>query len=186
MKIKKIRYHLLFKVFTLLFIVSSAYRCAPSMKYTWSKEGVQGKEFEKIAVIVIGKDFEIRSLVESKVSKDLEQYGITMVKGTSFLGINASKNDWQPDIISKKLKSLGVDGAISISLINIRDKSEFVQGESYVYPSGYYRYGKHIYTTYSRVYTPSYYKDVKEYIVESSLYDVSIEKPREKALLWKG
>ncbi|AUC16292.1 hypothetical protein BTO06_14545 [Tenacibaculum sp. SZ-18] len=156
------------------------------MQYTWSKEGFTGKKFKKIAVIVVSKDYEVRSRVESKIAQDLASEGFEVVKGISFLGPDAPKENWETKKIGEKLRFLGVDGAIGVTLVNIRDKTELIGGDSYLYPSGYYRYGRYIYTTYDRVYNPSYYKDVKEYIVESNLYDVEITSSKEKALLWKG
>ncbi len=160
--------------------------CAPSMEYVWKKNEFTGKKFKKIAVIVISKDYAVRSAVEQQVVQDLRDEGIDAVQGTTFLTPSSTKSDWKTENIAKKLEVLGVDGAIGISLVNVRDRTDYVPGDSYMYPSGYYRYGRYVYRNYDRIYTPSYYENVKEYVIESNLYDVMVTSDKENALLWKG
>ncbi len=166
----------------LFFLVS----CKPQMDYVWSKKDFEGKKINKIAVIAVTKDNAARQLVENRIVNDLKDYGIDAISGLSFLPPNASDSDWETANIAKKLIELDVDGAISVTLLDTKDKTEFVPGQSYMYPNGYYRYGRYIYSSYSNIYSPGYYDQQTEYIIESKLYDVTITSNKENALLWLG
>jgi hypothetical protein len=156
------------------------------MDYVWSKKGFEGKNMKKIAVIVVSKDAAARSTIENRIVNDLKDNGVDAISGLSFLPPNASKSDWETKRIAEKLKELGADGAISVSLISSNDKTEYVSGQSYIYPNGYYRYGRYVYRNYGNVYSPGYYEKQTEYLIESRLYDVTITSDKEKALLWMG
>jgi hypothetical protein len=156
------------------------------MDYVWSKKGFDGKNMKKIAVIVVSKDAAARSTIENRIVNDLKDNGVDAISGLSFLPPNASKSDWETKRIAEKLKELGADGAISVSLISSNDKTEYVSGQSYIYPNGYYRYGRYVYRNYGNVYSPGYYEKQTEYLIESRLYDVTITSDKEKALLWMG
>tara|TARA_B110001454_G_C12617910_1_gene391600 strand:- start:92 stop:727 length:636 start_codon:yes stop_codon:yes gene_type:complete len=160
--------------------------CKPQMDYVWSKKGFDGKNMKKIAVIVVSKDVAARSTIENRIVNDLKDNGVDAISGLSFLPPNASESDWETKRIAEKLKELGADGAISVSLISSNDKTEYVSGQSYIYPNGYYRYGRYVYRNYGNVYSPGYYEKQTEYLIESRLYDVTITSDKESALLWMG
>lgn len=160
--------------------------CKPQMDYVWSKKGFEGKKINKIAVIAISKDFSARESIENRIVNDLKENGINAISGITFLPPNASKSDWETENIAKKLIELGVDGAISVSLLNTRDKTEFVPGQPYMYPNGFYRYGGYVNRVYGNIYSPGYYEQQTEYLIESRLYDVTITSDKEDALLWLG
>jgi len=175
------------KKITLLFGLLLLMGCAPTMDFTWAKDSYLARKFNKIAVVVVSKDQSIRSEVENRVVADLRKNGINAIASiNSFLPVNASKSDWETETIAKKLKQIDCDGAIGISLVNTRDRKDYVPGQSYLYPVGYYRYGRHVYTNYNRVYTPGYYEQSKEYIIEANLYDLTVSTKEEEAMVWKG
>ena len=94
-----------YKIYKVLVCVWSVFllsNCAPSMQYTWSKEGFTGKQFKKLAVVVVSKDYQVRSEVESKIAQDLRNEGFEVVKGITFLGPNAVKSDWETEKIGEK------------------------------------------------------------------------------------
>ena len=170
-------------VLTLLFL---SFGCKPTMDYVWKKDNFNGKKFNKIAVIAVSDDFSVRQEVENGIIRDLKENGIEAISGLSFLPPNAPKSEWEAENIAKKLKAMGVDGALSVNLINKRDRTDYVPGETYVYPTGYYRYGNHIYNNYSRIYNPGYYVEVEEYLIEANLYDVTVTSSKQQALMWTG
>ena len=161
--------------------------CAPTMDYTWSKDNFKEQKINKIAVVVVSKNQAIRQSVESEIASDLRAEGIDAITSIStFLPVNASKEDWTTDAIAKQLEKLGCDAAIGISLINQKDRTDYVPGQSYYSPIGYYRYGRNMYTNYNNVYSPGYYENTKQYIVESNLYNLTISTDAENAMVWKG
>jgi hypothetical protein len=167
-------------------VLFSLISCKPQMDYVWSKKGFEGKKINKIAVIAVSKDNAARQSVENRIVNDLKSNGIDAISGLSFLPPNASDSEWETENIAKKLIDLGVDGAISVTLLDTRDKTEYIPGQSYMYPYGYYRYGRYVYNSYSNIYTPGYYDQQTEYLIESKLYDVTIKSDKENALLWIG
>jgi hypothetical protein len=168
------------------FILFALLSCKPQMDYVWKKDGFNGKKMNKVAVIVVSKDNAARQAIENRIVEDLKGNGIDAISGLSFLPPNATKSDWETENIAKKLISLEVDGAISVTLINTSDKTEYIPRQTYMYPVGYYRYGWNVYNTYDSVYSPGYYEQQTEYLVESKLYDVKVTSDEERALLWIG
>jgi hypothetical protein len=161
--------------------------CAPTMDYTWSKNTFNGKAFTKIGVVVVSNDQAVRSTLENKIVTDLKAQGINAIASiNSFLPVNAKESDWNTEIIASNLKKYNCDAALGISLVNIQDRTDYVSGETYFYPSGYYRYGRHMYTNYNRVYTPGYYEQNREYVIESNLYDLTVNNIEVNAMVWKG
>ena len=161
--------------------------CAPTMDFSWTKNSYEGKTFNKVGVIVVSKDQAVRSTLENKIVLDLKEQGIDAIASiNSFLPVNAPKSDWDTEKIASNLKSYNCDAALGISLVNIQDRTDYVPGEAYFYPTGYYRYGRHIYTNYNRTYSPGYYEQNKEYVIESNLYDLTVNDIEINAMVWKG
>jgi hypothetical protein len=103
--------------------------CAPTMDYTWSQDNFKEQKINKIAVVVVSKNQAIRQSVESEIASDLRAEGIDAITSIStFLPVNASKEDWTTDAIAKQLEKLGCDAAIGISLINQKDRTNMFRG----------------------------------------------------------
>ena len=163
------------------------YGCAPTMDYSWIKNSYEGKTFNKIGVIVVSKDQAVRSTLENKIVLDLKEQGIDAIASiNSFLPANAPKSNWDTAKIASNLKDNNCDAALGISLVDIQDRTDYVPGENYIYPTGYYRYGRHIYTNYNRIYSPGYYEQNREYVIESNLYDLTVDNIEINAMVWKG
>ena len=76
-----------------------------------------------------------------------------------------------------KLQESGVDGFLTIVLLDKNKEESYNPGYSQIEPVGYYRnwYGYYR-TVYGRVYTPGYYSTQTKYYWESNLYNVPGEK----------
>ena len=174
------------KILLAFLSISFLISCNASKEYSWQKKGFEGKTFKKIAVITVGKEYAIRQYVENQVAKDLKEYGIETVLGHKILPVNATEADWKTENIAKIIKELGVDGALGITVVNVRDVTEFTPGSAAhnsIDNGGFY--GGYIYGAYSQVNSTNFYDDVKQYVVESSLYNTK-ETTKKEALLWKG
>ena len=175
------------KLLLFLGVITCFTSCKPTMEYVWSKEGFQGKKFNKLAVIAVSDDNAIRAAVEGEITDRLSAEGIATVEGFDVLPPNATRDDWKPENISKKLQALNVDGVIAIALVNVREREEYVPGTMRPgFGPIYYGYGRHLYRSYDMIYSPGYYRDVKEYVVEASLYDTKDVKDEKEALIWLG
>ncbi|WP_141402395.1 hypothetical protein [Sediminicola luteus] len=176
------------KVFALLATVAFLASCAPTMEYTWDKEGAEAKKFNKIAIITVSKEYIVRRAAEMEIAKDFKKHGIETVMGTDLLPENATKADWAAEKMVKKLKELNVDGAIGVIAGKPRSTEMHVPGAVFDYPSptyGYYDYWGYIFGAYNEVTSPSYTFDRQEMTVEATLYDLTVTDKKEAAI-WKG
>ena len=159
--------------------------CAAAMNSDWRKEGFNGSEFNTVAVIVTGKDRALRVVVENDISKLIQKKGIQTKLGTALFSPANSLKKLEVEEIATVLKKANVDGVITVTLIDVKERSVYASGKVVSYPNGYYRVGKYIYRNYSRVVLPGYYTNVNDYLIESNLYDMSAT-IKQEALLWSG
>ena len=174
-----------FRKVIFLFIVVLFTSCAATMNVDWRKEGFNGAEFETVAVIVTGKDRALRAVVEEDISKLIEKKGIQTKLGTALFSPANSLKNLEVEQIATVLKKANVDGVITVTLLDVKEKSAYTSGKVVSYPDGYVRVGKYIYRNYSRVVLPGYYTNVNDYLIESNLYNMNASSKQE-ALLWSG
>ncbi|MBK7255793.1 MAG: hypothetical protein IPI04_18230 [Ignavibacteria bacterium] len=85
-------------------------------------------------------------------------------------------------MLSLKIKELGVDGAMVLSLMDKRKPNIIFPGSTYYSPySGYYPFNNYYWGTYNTVYSPGYTTKSTEYFLSSNFYDMSNEQ-----LLWSA
>jgi hypothetical protein len=159
--------------------------CGATMNVDWRKEGFKGVEFGTVAVIATGKDRALRTVVEEDISKLIQKKGIQTKLGTElFTPVNSLRN-LEVTEIATALKEANIDGVITVTLLDVKERSNYTSGKIVSYPDGYVRVGKYIYRNYSRVVLPGYYTNVNDYLIESNLYDLKASNKKE-ALLWSG
>ncbi len=83
----------------------------------------------------------------------------------------------------------GYDGAIVVSLLDVKEKTQYVPGQTYYQPAYYGGYGGYYggyrgfygysYNTYGVVSTPGYYVETKNVYIETRLFDINADD-----LLW--
>ncbi len=189
-KIKKIMKRLFTSVM-FLFIVSYLSSCTSvtDMTGTWKKSSVTAKKYNKIAVLGLSGDVVKRSSVENAVVAEFRKYGIPAVAGTDVLpdsfmdsDKDGKADDKNKDAIAAKLKELGVDGSMVLSLLDVKESEHYVPGTAYYSPySGYYPFNSYYWGTYNTVYTPGYTTKSKNYFLSSNFYDMSDEQ-----LIWSA
>ena len=175
------------------FLISSCSGSLTDLSGTWKKPGFSGKKFNKILVVAISNDLVKRSTIESALAKELKQDGINATTSTSVLDLSSIEKSSDGKIDSTKLagvkKSLGdagYDGAIVISLLDIKEKTDYVPGQTYYQPNYYGYYGNYGYgsyafngfynysfNTYSVVNTPGYYVQKTNIFIETRLFDLA-------------
>lgn len=178
---------------SVLFIISislfSSCSSVTEISGTWKKPAVAAKKFSKIAILGLSGDVVKRSIVENAVVAEFRRYGITAVSGTNILpdsfmdsDKDGKADDKNKDAIAKKLKELGVDGAMVLSLMDKKETEHYVPGTTYYSPySGYYPFNNYYWGTYNTVYSPGYTTKSTEYFLSSNFYDMSNEQ-----LLWSA
>jgi hypothetical protein len=164
------------------------------MSGKWKKPGYTGKKFNKILVVAIADDLIKRNSVESAVVSELARENVKATTSTSVLDLSKVNRDNEGKIdstkraeLTKSLSELGYDGAIVISLLDIKEKTEYVPGQTYYQPNYYGAYGRYSYSgfynysfnTYNVVNTPGYYVQKTNIFIETRLFDLLTED-----LLW--
>ena len=151
--------------------------CSPSVKITnsWKSENLPQKSYAKIMVVGMlpEKDRNLRENFENHMVGDLKSRGYNAVSSLIELGPKAFENMNEQEVLDK-LKDYGVDGVITIVLLDKQRERYYIPGR--IYYSPYTIYQRHFwgyYTTiYGRIYTPGYYIRNTKYFWESNFYDM--------------
>jgi hypothetical protein len=171
----------------LLIIVTVLCSCSSSTKIsgTWKKPGYAGANFKKILVVAVTNDPAKRSAVEKSVESTLESHRMNATTSEKFIDFskidknnNGKIDSTKRDEVLKMLADGGYDGALVISLLDVKEQTEYVPGESYYQPSYYDNYVAgysnefygYAYTTYEVVTTPGYFMTTKKIYIESRLF----------------
>lgn len=184
-------------VLTVIFVAALfMYSCSASyteISGTWTKPGYGGKKFNNILVVAISDDIVKRNAVESAMVNELAIDKIKASVSSSILDLskvdkdnNGKIDSSKRDEVIKMITDAGYDGALVISLLDIKEKTQYVPGQNYYQPAyyggygGYYRgfYG-YSYNTYNVVSTPGYYVEKKNIYLETRLFDIKSDE-----MLW--
>ncbi|MEO8210783.1 MAG: hypothetical protein ABI840_09475 [bacterium] len=177
----------------ILFVLSYLYSCSSvtTVSGTWKKPATSAKKYNKIAVIGLSGDIVKRSAVEKAIVSKLLASGINAVAGTSILpdsfvdGDHDGKvDDAKKEAIAAELEKQGVDGALTISLVNVKESEQYVPGTSYYTPySGYYGFNSYYGGAYNMVNTPGYYVKNTNIFLASNFYNLMANN---ESLIWSA
>lgn len=161
--------------------------CSPKLGTSWKEPNYQGKSYQKVVVVGIGGDLTGQRLFENNAVQLLRNNGVYAVSGTTIFPPNLSPKEDDDSEIIEILKKNKIDGVITMSLINENQSQRYVQGQTRAIPTGYVRFGKYYYRTYTHVREPGYYINQNSYLIEAVLYDVSGElKEGDNTMVWTG
>lgn len=166
--------------FTLIFLMS----CTSTMKYTWTNEGYEGRQYQKILVIVESKTQQGRVDAENAIVEVLTKEG---VKATNSLIVfpPVNKNyELSEQEIENKILEGGYDGVLVTSLVDAKTRDVREGGGTYTQPVAY-RYGRRIRTGYVHMQEPEYYRQEKTFVLETQFFDVADHATKE-SVVWSG
>jgi len=168
-------------IFMLIFLSG----CSPTqVTAIWTKYNY-GKKFNRIMVLAVSKNLKIRQAFENEITKLLNEEGIQAVSALKFIPPNTRPRESDQDRIGLNLLRNGIDGVLTINPVQIENKKTYVPGQSYVVPSGHYRFGPYFYSSFRRVYQPGYVVTTSNFILESILYELPIKRQKDgKELVW--
>jgi len=156
--------------------------CGTSTRFTdmWKDPNTTTLAFKKVAVVGITSDQMMRKVAEDElvltISKKREA-----VASYKVLDPNMVKD---PEHAMAKFKELGCDGAITMRVVGVDDKTTYVPG-SYVttsaYPPSYYSFGGYYGYAMPTVYEPGYNVTNRYVMVETHIYSLADDK-----LVWSG
>lgn len=175
---KKITFLLLAVVTILL------WSCSSTMNYTWTKDGYEGRSYEKILVIVEAQTKQGRVNGENAIVAALTKEGVTATNSVSVFPPNENTHDLSEDEIEDRILEGGYDGVLITSLVDARSREVREGGGTYYQPT-YYRYGRHVRRGYVHMQEPEYYRQEKTFVLETQFFDVA-DRANKESVVWSG
>ena len=164
------------KIFTTIVLLLLLFSCATTTRMTasWSNPEFRENQFKKIVVAGIIDNVAARRSLELEVVSELNRKGFNAVPAFNVFrpGYLESKPD--PTDIQMKLADNGIDGAITLAVLDIKEDEYYVPGSTNYQPRmNYSMWWDYYYTTYDRIDNPGYYAQSTEVYVESQIFDVA-------------
>ncbi|MCB0725852.1 MAG: hypothetical protein KDD00_00175 [Ignavibacteriae bacterium] len=183
---KKIIYLTLLLTFSCYFYSCSS---VTDISGTWKKPGTIPQKYTKIAVLGLSKSRVNNSTIESAVVSNLKQYGINAISGSNILTSNfldsdgdGKVDDGSKEQIAQKLIDAGVDGALVLSLQDVKKSEQYVPGTSFYTPyAGFYGFNSYYWGAYNTINTPGYYTQTTNYFISSNFYNM-----KNTELIWSA
>lgn len=171
---KRIKY-----VFLLITIGLLAACSSTKVTSSWKSPDVtsQNLSMKKIMVAALlpERNRELQKSMERQLVDELKSKGIHAVSAYEVYGPKYLPQDEHKAV--SKLQESGVDGFLTIVLLDKSKEKRYNPGYSQFAPVGYYRSWFGYYrTVYGQVYTPGYYTTQNKYFWESNLYNLPGEK----------
>lgn len=158
--------------------VCLVFACGTSSRITssWRSNQTAAVSFKKVIVLGLIKesDRSVREEMEHYLVQELRDRGQDAVCACDLYNPKEFDELSEKQAI-EKLKNSGVDGVLTIVLLDKTRERYYVPGHSYYTPYGIYynRFWGYSRTMYGRIYTPGYYTTDTKYFWESNLYEVA-------------
>jgi hypothetical protein len=177
------------KLIFLSFVVATT-ACAPATQITGSWKNPSPPKnlmaYKSVMVTSLSQNLEARQTVENDLAAAIAASGVKALKAIeSFPPSFSDTKDADKDELLAKIRKTGVDGIVTVALINKETESRYVPGDYGYAPVTRFRY----YGLFSGYYTmwyptiisPGYYEEDKIYFIEINLYDAKSEE-----LVWSA
>lgn len=136
---------------------------------------------KKIMVVALlnTKDRALKQQMEDQLAQEITANGVTATTAYRDFGPKSFEGMKEKQVINQ-LRNSGVDGVVTIVLLDKNKEKNYVPGNVQYEPQTVYvrrsRFYGYYSTYYNRVYTPGYYETSTNYFFETNLYDVSRNK----------
>ncbi len=128
-----------------------------------------------VAALLPDRNRELQKSMEGQLVDELKSKGINAVSAYEVYGPKFLPEDEHKAV--SKLQESGVDGFLTIVLVDKSKQKRYNPGYTQFAPVGYYRSWFGYYrTVYGQIYTPGYYTTQRKYLWESNLYSLPDEK----------
>ncbi|MFY0607433.1 MAG: hypothetical protein JXR10_12000 [Cyclobacteriaceae bacterium] len=147
--------------------------CAPNNTYyNWTAPDYSYKQYNKIAIFGLSKDLQDANDFEISTFNQLRKKGYACVQGMALLPPEWAK-DLDVKTIRKNLLSKGVEGVLSLAVVNVSTRAVFTPDATYIVPYSRSRFGSTYITTYQEIYQKGYYSEMSNFIYEAHFYDLT-------------
>jgi hypothetical protein len=154
----------------------------PKLLMSWKNPNHSGQKPQRILVIGMSENPEIRADFEDDLSSAIANDGIETVPGNSIL-FRPNSSELDPDYLKGQIRDFKIDAVLVSRLVKVEKNTTYVPGHSYspypYYHSFYGYYG----AVYPQVYTPGYLREDTTVRVETNFYEAT--KP-DLELMWTG
>lgn len=142
---------------------------------TWRSNDVSVGTFNKILVVGLmgNRERELREKIENNMVIQLREKGYNASTGTEVFGPRGFKGMKEEDV-SAKLKDSGYSAVFIVSLLDKEKERVYTPGTAYTYPVviGYSRFYRRYAVLYDNVYSPGYYSNRTNYILQIEGYSI--------------
>ncbi len=156
-----------------LFLLAIAACSKTSITQTWKEPSFQGKHLTNVLVVAVTQNQVARRNYEEAFVMELGKEGVEAYPSYHYLpGEKISREE-----VEAAVKRLGVHYVLITTLVGVEKKKEYNPPQTYITPRmgiGYYGY---YYRAYNIVHEPGYYTTRVLVNLETTIYDVSTEKP---------
>lgn len=161
--------------------------CAPQMMSTWDKPNYTAPVQDKILVMAISNNLQVRQSLENEIVAALKEKlpNKSYVTGLTIFPPNIDLSKISEAQIEEKVKSYQPTAVLTSCIINNYESSEYNMSEPTYIPR-YFRYGRYVYRSYEVINTPGYYSTNQNFVLESNLFDAKEGNNPEEAMVWKG
>ncbi len=156
---------------------STVFSQKTSFSATWKTPDKTAQNFKKLLIVGMSRNVSSRSTVEDEVVYYMRLKRVNAIAGSDFLPADRSQVPKEKAALQKLLKDEGFDGILTVSLMDIKKETKYVQGSNYYAPATFYGgyYGSfysYYPNMYSQVYIPGYYVNSEAIYLETNLFMV--------------
>lgn len=148
----------------------------------WKDQETEPEKYSKIAVIALSSSNIYRLSFENKI---VEAINFEMKRAYSSMQMvppMPKPTEENREYVENYFTNGEYDAILTISLLDDKEDTRYVPGESYVIPRTFVnRFGRYYYTIYQRVNKPGYYENSRKIFLEANLYRVN-----DGRLLWSA
>ncbi len=168
-------------IIALFVIPFTLMNCGSSTQVTgsWKNPDVGPTNYTSILVTALTPNVVARRAVESQIAEQLESKGVIARPSIEVFPPNFMTDKPSKEQILDKVRAEGVNGIMTVALIDSQEDTKYVPGSNMYAPYpryGYYgSFGGYYGNYYSTFYDPGYYTTSRTYFVETNLYDVGTE-----------
>ncbi|HEX4956534.1 MAG TPA: hypothetical protein VFV46_00035 [Lacibacter sp.] len=145
---------------------------------SWKAKGEITPVFQKILVLGLlhENNHALQQRMETHLADDLKMLGYKTITSLDEYGPKAFEHMSEKEAL-EKLKYSGIDGVLTIVLLDKAKEQYYVPGRIHYSPYGFYydRFWGYRGVLYQRIYEPGYYVTDTQYFWESNLYMVQTQ-----------
>ena len=163
---------------------------------SWTNQEYQATSFDRILVLGVSENNSDRGAVESVLVQKLSENNIPAVSSLYIFPDAVQGRLLSKEEIIAALTSQGIDAVIIVSLLDITEEQNYVQGQTYTEPTHSYYNNPSVYynsrypyyntsyygyysASYRTVHEPGYYVNTTKVYLETNFYSVEME-----GLIW--